>query len=614
MAIEDHTTMTSNGVPPEATLAGRTMATLRHFFDQQDHHPSPEHYEALMDIAETLEDMADMASAPSVFLSACDPGLGKSQTLVHFGRALTESQAYRDVGMIIAVGRLTEAESLGRALLAVGVPAERFAIYTSDTERNAIGHHDRNAAQVLITTQQRIERDCDKGRLFADASALFYLGRPRIVRAWDEAFLPGVTITLNRRKLYGLNDPIEHLSPPMAERLASFADSLIGLSNGDHVHVPDWEAEYGVSRFKVADAFAEYRGDEQQTARALMEMGGRRASVVIENSGRATMLTYRDTLPADLAPMIVLDASVRVREVYQVMQEHRGNIEELTSATKDYSPLRVRVWQTSGSKTGFKENHDKLVRGVVDIIETKPNERWLVILHKPSKKVGDIAAAIGLALSPATAANVATLPWGQHMATNIYSDVPNVILAGTLFAPHSAHRALAHLAQDRDVSRGPVSAADVARVERGEHAHVMLQALCRGRVRKSDGAKCLPMDAYIIGATRHAIPAAVRTIFPGCDVKTWMPGGSVLRGKMAEAMAIVEDAMAPGGPGWIAYATVRNSMTPPMDKANFRRNIVNHPDWHDAISGRPWSVTGVGPGGRLPGLRRDDAETLAVAA
>ena len=608
--------MNTTGVPPAETLAGQTMATLRAFFDQQDHHPSNEHWEALRDIAETLEDMADRAAEPNVFLSSCDPGLGKSQTVAHFARALTNARRYPDVGMIVAVARLTEAEALGKALLALDVPQTNFAIYTSDDSLNVIGRRERDAAQVLITTQQRIEIDCAKGRLFAEATDLFYRSAPRIIRAWDEALLPGVTITLDRNTIYGLAAPIVGLSPSMAERLTMFADSLIPLDDGAHVEMPDWEAEYGVSLRDITDAFAEHRPAELSAARAMMEMGGRRVSAVrAQNKTYTTMLTYRNTLPPDLAPLVVLDASVRVRDVYQIMGEHRGGYEHLTSATKDYSPLKVRVWQTSASKSGFgaEGGHDRLVSGVVRMILTKPVEKWLVVIHKPSKKVGDVAASIARELPPNIVPNVSTLPWGQHMACNLYADVPNVILAGTLFKPHSHHVALTYLAQDRDVRRGLPEAADVTRIERGEHADVILQALCRGRVRKSDGARCLPMDAWIIGAARHGIPAACRAIFPGCDVRSWRPTGRVLQGKLAEAMGIVEAAMAPDGPGWITYAFVRATMKPPMDKTNFRRNVLEHPDWQDEIADRPYAEAQFGAGRRSKGLRRADEEDKAAA-
>jgi hypothetical protein len=81
------------------------------------------------------------------------------------------------------------------------------------------------------------------------------------------------------------------------------------------------------------------------------------------------------------------------------------------------------------------------------------------------------------------------------MATNAFADVPNVILAGTLFMRDSHYTALAHLAKKRHVKTGIVPRPEVETIMRGEHAHMILQALCRGRVRKSDGAKCLPMDA-----------------------------------------------------------------------------------------------------------------------
>ena len=63
------------------------MHDLRIFFDRRNHHPSPEHWMALEDIAGTMEAMADGKCSRKVFLSAVDPGIGKSQTVTHFARA-----------------------------------------------------------------------------------------------------------------------------------------------------------------------------------------------------------------------------------------------------------------------------------------------------------------------------------------------------------------------------------------------------------------------------------------------------------------------------------------------------------------------------------------------
>lgn len=61
----------------------------------------------------------------------------------------------------------------------------------------------------------------------------------------------------------------------------------------------------------------------------------------------------------------------------------------------------------------------------------------------------DVEKAIRAQLPPATNAKVDVLTWGNHLATNEYADVPNVILAGTLFMCDSFYTALTHLAQDR---------------------------------------------------------------------------------------------------------------------------------------------------------------------
>ena len=57
----------------------------------------------------------------------------------------------------------------------------------------------------------------------------------------------------------------------------------------------------------------------------------------------------------------------------------------------------------------------------------------------------------------------------------------------------------------------------------GEHANLVLQAVCRGRVPKSNGAQCLPMDAYLVATKRSGIGELLPTIFPGCRVLKWDP-------------------------------------------------------------------------------------------
>ena len=93
--------------------------------------------------------MAEARADTVVYLSAVDPGVGKSQAVIHFARALVCDTARRDVGMIVCVGRIAEAVSLATGL---GVAKEAFAVLTSDPEANALGTEDASTAQILITT------------------------------------------------------------------------------------------------------------------------------------------------------------------------------------------------------------------------------------------------------------------------------------------------------------------------------------------------------------------------------------------------------------------------------------------------------------------------------
>ena len=78
----------------------------------------------------------------------------------------------------------------------------------------------------------------------------------------------------------------------------------------------------------------------------------------------------------------------------------------------------------------------------------------------------------------------------------------------------------------------------------GEHANLILQALCRGSVRLCDGVQAHKCDAYIIAAAKTGIPDALPGIFPGCSIVPW---GAVddldkrLKGKTREAVDYILD-------------------------------------------------------------------------
>ncbi|MBE7158426.1 MAG: hypothetical protein INR62_08345, partial [Rhodospirillales bacterium] len=574
------------------TLATTTLRDLRATFAAGGHNPSPEHFAALADIAATLEAMAEGHAAPKVYLSALDPGVGKTETLVHFLRVLLRSHAHHSAGVLVCVGRIDEAKDIAGKLAEF---RSSVAVVTSDEKANALGGaYAPDSAQVLITTQQRIELTAN-GRRFTDLRPFYYRGGPRMVRVWDEAWLPGRPVTLNRDDILSLLKPIRAPYSTLAEKLEDLSDAIRRTADGDAVAVPDFEATCGLSLYDVLNhlggKWGRARDDHQTALMALLAVNGRITRVRRDGKTGNAMLTFRDTLPADLAPLLVLDASARVRQTYRDIEEHRGGVVRLRSAVKDYSPLTFHVWRTSGSKSGFANNADALIQGIADAILTRPDERWLIVTHKPSARVRDIGAALRKLLPNGDmvqlqdekrepgqeGGNVRVITWGRHMATNDFRDFPNVILAGTLFLRDSAYTALTHLAQGKDVADGLASKAAVEATSRGEYADMILQAVCRGRVRQLDGDRCKAMNAYIIASPQTGIPDSLDTIiFPGCRIIPWNAGPKKLPRVLASVADYLRRRIAEGV-SRVPFKDIQRDLG--LARNNFHKLVTGHAEW-----------------------------------
>jgi hypothetical protein len=569
--------------PAELSLTGHALRSLRAFFDASDHDPSREHWTALWAIASTMERMINGECPAKVFLSPVDPGVGKSQTCAAFAKALVSSAEHRDAGMLISVHTIAEAIAMATNLEDI---KHSLCVLTSDDKANALGGAEANDAQVLITTQQRLGR-LTEDRPFSAVKAFYFHGAPRVCRVWDESLLPGSAIVISADDLIGMGSRLRGLSPTLVAAIYEFASGLLNTEDGAAVDVPDFTASCGVSMFDLmaylaADNGTEARRRDREVALALSVVNGRLVRVRRDGLNGSALLTYREELPYDLLPMLVLDASGRVRETYALWQASRNVIETLPAAARDYSPLTVKTWKQSGSKSGWEKNSDRLLAGIVATIESKPDETWLVVVHKPNGRIGDVEKALQAKLPADVMGRVAVTTWGRHTGSNEWRDVSSVILAGTLFYPDSHLTALHHLCADIPVERGLVSQHEVNQTARGEHRHLILQAICRGRVRRSNGNQCLPMTAYIIASAKSGIPAELDRIFPGCYVESWSPLRVEAKGKLEAAIGYLETAFE-GGRTEVSYSEVYQALE--LDKANFNRRVAKTDDWRAAVVG-----------------------------
>lgn len=583
-------------------LAHQTIHSVARYFHDKGHSPSPEMWEALEDLALTLEAMANREAQSKFFLSSLDPGVGKTQTIAKFVDVLLSRPEYAHVGVLICVGRLTEVEKLVHEM---AVPAQMLAVLTSDERLNALGPTNPNDAQVLITTQQRIEKRLNSGS-FATASGFFYRGKPRSVRIWDESYLPGQTITLNRDDVAFLFKPLRYTFPKLTEDLERLFVSLRDIPDGTVMQLPDFASNHDVNLNDVLALFDDHRDnddrrlkdDQRMAVSSLWFLSGKMVSIRRDGTNGNTVIDYKDTLPLDLAPMVILDASGRVRETYRDIEESRGTLIRLKTATKRYDDLTIHLWRSGGGKRAFQTRGDTLSKGIANTIDGKPEERWLVVVHRRDGRVGDVEREVRSLIS-VPQEHVSFISWGQHMATNDFVDVRNVILAGTLFFRPSYYEAIKRLAAGRSARAGSVTEEELQRVMVGEHSHTILQALCRGAVRRCAGDRCHPCDAYILASVRSGIPDALPRIFPGSRIVRWQPVARSLKGHVKAAVEMIDR--------WASQAK-RGELLPfkqvfkelGMTSGDFKHDVRSHPEFVAATA--ELGVIEVGKGKYMTGF------------
>jgi hypothetical protein len=416
------------------------MEALQDSFTTKAHRPSPQMWMALASILSTLETMANGAAAPDIYVGSLDPGVGKTQAVIAFLKALLASNDHADVAAIVCVGRLTQIEEIIRD---AGLSAQSYAVFTADTnvELNSLGCGNPSQARVLITTHAMVESRCN-GRAFADMPEFHYRGCPRTVRIWDEAILPGRTLTFSRDDIASLLKPMRRLNAQLGNSLDALCMALLTAENNTQHVMPDLEHDCGVDLYTALQAVKD-RPEDRAAVEGLWFLFGKVVTVRRDGKYGNTILDYRETLPPDIAPLLVLDASARVRATYKLWEDYRGGVVPLPTAPKDYSPLTINMWSKSGGKGAFKKNSDHLITGIANTIDTKPDEAWLVVHHKGAGF--DVERDVMRLIKKPRTGRIQFINWGRHDATNDYADIPNIILAGTLFYRPSYYEALARL-------------------------------------------------------------------------------------------------------------------------------------------------------------------------
>lgn len=554
-----------------SSLSNQVLADLKATLQARGMTTTEPQLEALADVVGTLCDMADGSCAPTIQLSSLDPGMGKTTALIHFLRRVVASPDHLDVGVLVCLSQLDEIQ---RLVDEAELDEADFAVFCSDDQVSNLSATDIDAAQVLFTTQQMLAKRC-AGRRLSEVREFYYLGQARAVRVWDETIEPGKVITVSADELAAMLSPLRRINPVLADQVQALQFDLATSPPGQIFQMPALEALFAISTFEISAA-----KDFREQLDKLKALAGRAARIYRTYGNQAIALNIRDALPADIAPLLVLDASGRVRHTYSAWETHRGGLVRLSSAPKDYAPLQIHLMDQGGGKDGWRRNGDQLAREVATIIDTKPDDPWLIVHHKAQAGI-DPVGLIQRYVERADLSQVNFLHWGTHQATNAFKDVPNVVLAGLLHLPDSQLLGLACASSGRSVADHP-PAELIKQIELGELGHGVIQAVGRGSVRGFDAGKCLPCSAYIIAGRRYGLSDALPQWFPGCQLTSWRPRHKPLSGRVKQAVEFVKRQQRERCGEPIMFSAIMDHIGE-KDRSNFNRSIRKHRDFKAAI-------------------------------
>lgn len=565
------------------------MKNTRTKFESYGHKPTEKHYEGLFDESKVFQRMAAGLLGEAFYLSALPCGMGKTSVVIECTKTLLAWPDYKDAGVIYFLSRLEEINNLVNAM---GLSRDEFSVIVSEgrmKDVTDVGNPDSQTARVLFTTQQQLETRTKGGTLFGEISAFFYKGRPRKVRVWDEAIVPSRAITLERFGISRLFDALKKAGySGLANDLEDWAYSLKSKESGDIVEVPDVNsALHSLEDFR--DMFIE--ADDRDRAEALWCLSGRTVRIRKDNLDGATTLDYDDSLPSDLAPMLILDASGGLRKTYTFWERHRGGLCRLDAPEKTYGNLTVHHWNRGAGKSAYQklEKAKEIADGVAAAINTKvPLTDEVLVIHrlKGRKSDPDMIDLITKQLNPK--ARVHFCNWGKHTATNQYAHVKHVILAGILQYNDAQYEAVGRGAK-RSSTDEDFSEDDYQRIRFGEIAHNIFQAACRGTVRKSVDGDCPEgCNLYMIFSTdrKRGFPRdGLEVIFPQATIKEWKPLGSPLgrdglSGKALEAFDYVSRELMAGIE--VKSSSIMGAIGM-KDRQNFTKRVLNDQGLLDAL-------------------------------
>lgn len=550
----------------EGSVATEALHSVQSFLADNGSSLSGPGLKAITALLETLEGGLTGDLDPVYFLSSIDPGMGKTLSVSLFLKAWKERGFLPASSVLIGVSRLSEIEAYVRTS---GLASMDFGVFTSDTAFNALGvpKERHGTAPILFTTQQMIEKRT-RNRSFSSASEFHYQEEPRLLRIWDESFIPGTPISLSADDLGLLATPLRYTHPRFVQAVESLQATLRNATPGDIVKVPE--------SLETLAPRGRFEGP-RDVVELLSSMAGGEWLLVDGGQGGRALVGSTRSLSSDFAPAIVLDASGRVRTTYRLWEQHRGTLRRLPAAESNYANLTIRLWMLASGRGALRHpaKVSRIADAIAKVINDEGHEDWLIVHYKEPGAIFDQIAAL---VENRSAERLHSLTWGRHHGTNEYAHIPNVVIVGQQHYGRIAF--LAHGAAASGLPAERLRNLSVDEVAVGEFQHNLLQAVCRSSVRRSRHGTAGRCRAYIVTTGYPGTFDQVAAAFPGCRIWPWPLVEEPMTGRRGQAAEYLRMALENLEVDEVRKAALCRDIG--INKGNLSA-VINHPEFEEFL-------------------------------
>lgn len=466
-----------------------------------------------------------------------ETGAGKTNAIVAVAKAIQD--LHLDKAVLISAERVEQLDDLRKDMIEEGVYPEAVGLFHTKDDVPSIKESELSTTRFLLAAHNGLKSHSKRDR---SNRLLTYMGRPRDGIWWDESLERSKGMSLARTTVMQaigswlggyhakcLEGKIG--SPAFVEFEAFLQGSEVELKGPkDNVfRIP--ELTLDADSYLCVINTIETSFLNREALSALVRYSRRGEVRLLKLSDGHALIQFIITIGDDFTKMVILDASSRIKEF--VRYDKTIDVFD-TPISKDYSTVKIFWGNIRSSKEAFaagrkgedwnvdSSNHLKKfldeLEHITDI-EIPAGESLLILCHREAK-----ATIQTWSNERPSTRRIEVLGWGEHKASNKYSDIKYVAIVGVLYRDNK-ELAASIIGQTGDLDYRAINFdKEVKRTQMSEQADLLYQGISRGNSRKMIDGKAGEQTIYLF----HPAKDWTGSIPGGYSVKTLleqvMPG------------------------------------------------------------------------------------------